>query len=56
MTPCVGIFVLEHVAGDCARHTAHIIEGKVVGDQAAPAVGSEFDVGHGASFAKSSFA
>src|SRR5208283_3624221 len=42
-----GIFMLEDVAGDCARHAAHVVEGKVVGDKAAPAVGTEFDLGHG---------
>jgi len=39
-------FMLEDVAGYCSGNTAHVGEGEVVGDKTAPAVGSEFDLGH----------
>ena len=39
-----GIFMPQHVSGNPARHAAHIIEGKIVGDEAAPAVSAKFDV------------
>src|SRR5437773_9916872 len=37
------IFVLQDVGSDCASDTAHIVIREVVGDNAAPAVGAEFD-------------
>src|SRR5208337_1377719 len=42
-----GSFVLEDVDGDGSRHATYVVEGEVVGDQASPAVGTEFDLGHG---------
>ena len=37
------VFMLEDVGGDGGRHAAHIVEGEVIGDNAAPTVGAEFD-------------
>src|SRR5450759_39379 len=39
-------FVLEHVAGNRSRNAAHVMESDIVGNKAAPAVGTELDVGH----------
>ena len=41
-----GIFVLEDVAGNRASHAAHVVESEIVGNEAAPTVGTEFDLGH----------
>jgi len=37
------IFVLDYIRSDCAGDPSDVIEREVVGDEAAPAVGSEFD-------------
>src|ERR1700687_1158053 len=37
-----GVFVLENVAGNRPGNAAHVLKRKIVGNQAAPAVGSEF--------------
>ncbi len=42
-----GVFILENVGGDGARDATHVVEGEIVGDEAAPAVGAEFDFRHG---------
>src|SRR5581483_3323272 len=42
--PASWIFILENVRGDGARHPAHVFESEVVGDDAAPSVGSELDL------------
>jgi hypothetical protein len=39
------VLVLKNVRGDRAGDAAHVVEGEVVGDNAAPSVGAEFD-GH----------
>src|SRR4029077_18996582 len=44
-----GVFVLEDIACDCAGNAAHVLESEVVGDKAAPTVGTEFDLCHGSS-------
>ncbi len=40
------VFMLMDVVGDGVADATHILEGVVVGDNAAPTVGSEFDLGH----------
>src|SRR5581483_2074055 len=40
------VLVVEHVRGDRAGDAAHVVEGKIVGDYAAPPVGAELDVRH----------
>src|SRR5258706_14755556 len=40
------VFILEDVASDRARNAPDIIESKVVGNEAAPAVGAEFNLCH----------
>src|ERR1035437_3200600 len=42
----LGIFVLEDVTGNRSGHAAHVVKGEIVGNKAAPAVGTEFDLGH----------
>ena len=37
------ILVLQHIAGNRPRDTADVVKGEVVGDEAAPAIGPEFD-------------
>ena len=46
-----GIFMFQNVAGDGSRNAANVVESEVVGDQAAPTVGAEFDcvMGQGSS-------
>ena len=44
-----GGLVLEHITRNRSSHAAHVIESKIVGDKAAPAVGAEFDFAHGSS-------
>ena len=42
------VLVFQYVGSDRARDPAHVVEREVVGDDAAPAVGSEFDfLSHG---------
>ena len=41
-----GVFVLEHVRSDRARHSAYVLKGVIIGDDAAPTVGTELDLGH----------
>ena len=38
-----GVLVLVNVVRHGVAHAAHVVEGEVVGDDAAPAVGAEFD-------------
>ena len=45
MTPRAAILMFQNVGSDRARHPAHVFESKIVGDDAAPAVGAEFDIG-----------
>src|SRR5215471_5969384 len=40
------IFMLQDISGNRARYTAHIVEGKVVGDDPPPTVGTELDSSH----------
>src|ERR1035437_129794 len=42
----LGIFVLEDVTGNRSGHAAHVVKSEIVGNKAAPAVGTEFDLGH----------
>src|SRR4029077_142655 len=41
-----GVFVLEHVRSDRTRHSAYVLKGVIIGDDAAPTVGTELDLGH----------
>jgi len=43
--PLFRVLVFQHVRGNRHAGAAHVLEGKVVCDKAAPAVGAEFDVG-----------
>ena len=38
-----GIFMPQNVGRNPARHATNIVEGEIVGDNAAPAVGAKFD-------------
>ena len=38
--------MFENIASDCACHAAYVLECEIVGNKAAPAVGTEFDLGH----------
>src|SRR5208282_3075285 len=38
--------VLEDVRCNGARNPPHVVESEIVGNEAAPAVGTEFDLGH----------
>src|SRR5205085_6797961 len=42
----IGILVFKNVSGNGACHATHVLECKVVGDEATPAVGAEFDFCH----------
>ena len=42
--PFADVLVLVHVVGNRIAHPANIVEGVVVGDDASPTIGSEFDL------------
>src|SRR5260370_35385420 len=39
-----GILILQDIGGDSAGYAAHVLEGVILGDHAAPAVRSEFNL------------
>ena len=42
-----GLFRAHDVARDRVRHHAHVVEGEILGDHAAPAIRAEFNLAHG---------
>ena len=44
--PSPAIFILQNVGSNGPGHATYIVEGEIVGDNAAPTVGSEFDFSH----------
>jgi hypothetical protein len=41
--PVLRVFILQHIGRDGPSHAADVLEGIVVGDHAAPAIGTELD-------------
>ena len=42
--PAIRLFMTQNVGGNSARHPAHVVKSKIVGNQAAPAIGAKFDI------------
>jgi hypothetical protein len=47
--------VFKHIAGNRASNQSDVVKGEIVRNQAAPTVGTEFDLGHGVEFRRSLF-